>query len=151
MRNITALFFILVLSLSPVNALWSKPSCDIEAEPLINVVSAPEKYKGRKLVLDGYFFSYSTLALDYKKAYRSSKDFVSIVLSRPDFPEIPLVEMKLAVPIKMFKENEDLQGIDHGDLIRLEAKVFEVALGEPWLEVQSIKVKEKAKSDEDDE
>ena len=80
------------------------------------------------------------MPLDYKPAFRSSKDFIGMVLSRPDQKQIPLVELKLAAPLKTFKE-EDIS-VEHGDVVRLKAKVFAVALGEPWLEVQDIEVLE---------
>jgi hypothetical protein len=69
---------------------------------------------------------------------RSSKDFIGLVLSRPDQQDIPLVELKLAAPLKMFKDNSI--NIEHGDIVILKGKVYAVALGEPWLELDSIEV-----------
>ena len=72
---------------------------------------------------------------------RSSKDYVGLVLARPDEQEIPLVELKLAAPLKMFKE-EDIN-IKHDDEVSIRAKVFAMVLGEPWLDVESIELLEK--------
>ncbi len=140
------------LWLSPVSsALFSSSHCDEPPLDTYAIVSEPLKFKGKKVILEGEFYSFSTLALDYKAAFRPSKDFVAIVLARPDHPKIPLVELKIAVPIRMFKEDESLSSLEHGDIIRLEAKVFAVALGEAWLDVSELKIKTKITKNEDDE
>ena len=89
-------------------------------------------------MIAGEFNSFSTLPLDYEKAMRSSKDYIGLVLSRPDQPDIPLVELKLAAALKMFKDNSI--NIEHGNKVILKAKVYAIALGEPWLEVDNIEV-----------
>ncbi len=119
-----------------LNAASNK--CKEDTVALVDLVSEPKKFLGKRVVIAGEFNSFSTLPLDYEKAMRSSKDYIGLVLSRPDHSEIPLVELKLAAPLKMFKDNSI--NIEHGNKVILKAKVFAVALGEPWLDVDSIEV-----------
>ncbi len=145
------LFAALFLVFSPAEALLSGAQCDAPPMATYDLVASPAKYKNKHVALEGEFYAFSTLPLDYKNAMRSSKDYVGIVLTRPDHAKIPLVELKLAVPIKMFKDDEVLSGVEHGDKVRVEGKVFAVALGEPWVDVSELKIKEKIAKDEDDD
>lgn len=119
-----------------LNAVSNK--CKEDTVPLVDLVSEPKKFLGKRVLIKGEFNSFSTLPLDYEKAMRSSKDYIGLVLSRPDHSEIPLVELKLAAPLKMFKDSSI--NIEHGNKVILRAKVYAVALGEPWLEVENIEV-----------
>gem|GEM_PF-3600537 len=133
--------------------LLSRAECDLAPMATYDLMAQPASYKGRRVAIEGEFYAFSTLPLDYKDAMRSSKDYVGIVLARPDHTKIPLVELKIAVPIKMFKDDEYLSGVEHGDIVRVEGKVFAVALGEPWLEAAELKIKSKlpANEEEDDD
>ena len=136
-RYISACLLLITLMMpQQLNALSGK--CKEETVALIDLVASPKKFLGKKLLITGEFNSFSTLPLDYAKAMRSSKDFIGLVLSRPDQTDIPLVELKLAAPLKMFKDNSI--NLEHGNIVILRAKVYAVALGEPWLEVDSIEV-----------
>ena len=77
---------------------------------------------------------------------KSSKEFIGVILSRPDQKEIPLVELKISIPLEMFKD-ENIS-IEHGDKLQLNSKVYAVALGEPWLEVRDLEIIEKAEKEE---
>jgi hypothetical protein len=134
---------------NPAYAWTGKNSCNIELTPIVDVAAEPKKFLGKTLAMEGTFYSFSTLPLDYPAAMRSSKDFIGIVLSRPDYLEIPLVELKLAVPIKKFKD-DSLSGLEHGDVIQVRGKVYAVALGEPWIELDSIVVVKKSPSEDRD-
>ncbi|MCE2928808.1 MAG: hypothetical protein LW817_04165 [Candidatus Caenarcaniphilales bacterium] len=138
--KIISLSLTLLLFISP--ALATK--CLEPATKLDQLVAEPQKFLYKKLSIEGDFHSYSTLALDYPKALRTSKDFISIVLSRPDMKSIPLVELKIAAPLALFKDSN--LTIDQGDKISIKAKVYAVALGEPWLEAESIEIIKKKKS-----
>ena len=145
---LTALF----LAFLPVNAtLINKAQCDPPPMETYDLVASPAKFKNKHVALEGEFYAFTTLPLDYKNAMRSSKDYVGIVLTRPDHSKIPLVELKLAVPIKMFKDDEYLSSVEHGDKVRVEGKVFAVALGEPWVDVGELRIKEKITKDDDDD
>lgn len=123
----------------------AKNKCKADLIKLSELILEPEKFLNKDLTIEGEFYSFSTIPLDYEKAMKSSKDFIGLILARPDQTEIPLVELKLAAPLKMFKEGD--LNIEHGDIISLEAKVYAVALGEPWLEVEEISLEKKAKEE----
>lgn len=127
------LSFALLLPLKAV-----APKCAELITPLIDIVGQPKKFLGKKVTVKGEFNSFSTLALDYPKAMRSSKDYIGLVLDRPDHGEIPLVELKLAAPLKMFQDNAI--DLENGKKVLIRGKVFAVALGEPWIDVTQLEL-----------
>jgi hypothetical protein len=138
MLKLKKLYFIatlLVLTFGPSPAKVSS-ICLGEPIELVDLVSDPSKFLGKKIVVEGEFYSFSTLALDYEPAMRTSKDFIGLVLARPDQTEIPLVELKIAASLKSFKEKNI--NLEHGNKLVIRGKVFAVALGEPWLDVEEI-------------
>ena len=147
-------FFILlawVCSFALGTATCAKPfKCNEETVDLKKLIFKPESQKNKTINIEGQFYSFSTLPLDYPKAFKSSKDYIGIVLSRPDLKQIPLVELKIAVPIKKFKD-KSLSMLEHDDLVRIKAKVYAVALGEPWLEVLSMEVQKNSNTDNNEE
>ena len=142
MPNLKNLFILLVFLVFTDTAVQSKiPSvCLGEPTELVDLVSEPSKFLGKKIVLEGEFYSFSTLALDYEPAMRSSKDFIGLVLARPDQTEIPLVELKIAAALKTFKDKN--LNLEHGNKLAIRGKVFAVALGEPWVDVEEISLVE---------
>lgn len=109
---------------------------------LKELVTEPKHFLNNKITIQGKFHSFSSLSLDYDKAMKSSKEYIGIILSRPDLEDIPLVELKISVPLEMFKSKNITIG--HGDKLELNSKVYAVALGEPWLEVKDLEIIEKA-------
>jgi len=118
--------------------------CDGAYTKLKDLVANPKAYKGKRVKLLGDFYSFSSLPLDYPPAMRDAKSYIGIVLARPDQKQVPLVELKLAVKLDMFKNMEEELNLAQGDTLKINARVFEVALGEPWLDVSSIEVVSKA-------
>ena len=118
-----------------------------EFEPILigALLEKPETFQEKKIKFRGKFSSFTTLALDYKPALRESKNFISICLFRPD-SKIPLAELKLAYPVEEAKEDEVIQELEEDDLIEIYGKVFSSALDEPWVDIVSIKMLEKAPS-----
>lgn len=129
---------ILVLTSSTSASLALSSKCAGEPTSLTDLVGNPAKFLGKKILIEGEFYSFSTLALDYEPAMRSSKDFIGIVLARPDHGEIPLVELKLAAPLKIFKDNS--VSVEHGNKVLVKGKVYAVALGEPWIDIEDFSV-----------
>lgn len=134
-------FLAMALFNSSVQAKDKGASAQMSSTSLKELVSSPKKFLNKKIDIEGEFHSFSSLSLDYPKALKESKEFIGIILSRPDKTEIPLVELKISAPLDMFK-NENIS-IAHGDKLRLSSKVYAVALGEPWLEIKDLKVIEK--------
>ncbi|MCH2227799.1 MAG: hypothetical protein MK033_08490 [Candidatus Caenarcaniphilales bacterium] len=114
--------------------------CGEDITKLKDLVAEPQVYKNKKIKIVGDFYSFTSLSLDYPRAFRDSKKYIGLVLARPDQAQIPLVELKLAAKLELFKDEKKPLIIEHGDQIKIDAKVYEVALGEPWLEVSSIKI-----------
>ena len=132
-----------MIRLSNVQAKDNKNAPIISLKEL---VTSPKLFLNKKVEIEGDFNSFSSLSLDYPKALKDSKEYIGIILSRPDEPEIPLVELKISVPLEIFKD-ENIS-IDYGDKLHLTSKVYAVALGEPWLEVKSLEVIKKAVKEE---
>ncbi len=142
MTRLVKLLFLclLCLNFSTARANDLNLLCDEGFTALQDLVQQPKLYKNKKVKIVGDFFSFSSLPLDYPQAFRDSKKYIGIVLSRPDQKQIPLVELKLAAKLELFKDEEKPIVIEHGDQVKINAKVFEVALGEPWLEISSIEI-----------
>jgi len=138
MQKLKLSFISIAIAVFTIIAVSAKiPSvCLGEPTELVDLVAEPNKFLGKKIVFEGEFYSFSTLALDYEPAMRSSKDFIGLVLARPDQTEIPLVELKIAAALKTFKEKNI--NLEHGNKLAIRAKVFAVALGEPWVDVEEI-------------
>lgn len=108
----------------------------IETVNPLAVVKNPHGYLNKKINIQARFDKFATLGLDYKPAMRSSETYISFLIFRPDVENnIPLSEMKLFVTRKMAEKLIDLK---EGDLITFSGTVFSTALGDAWLDVDSI-------------
>lgn len=121
--------------------------CDGAYTKIKDLLVSPKAYKGKRVKLMGDFYSYSSLPLDYPPAMREAKNYIGIVLARPDMKQVPLVELKLAFKLETFKNIEDQLNLEQGDTIKISGRVYEVALGEPWVDVASIEVVKRVKKD----
>jgi hypothetical protein len=120
--------------------------------PILTVISTdllkdPAKYLNKRVGFEGTFNSFSSLGLDYKPAFRDSKDHVSFIVLRPDVINhtIPMSELKLIVPRKKV---ETVIHLDQGDKVLVKGQVFSAALGEAWLDVSDVSILKKAKGKE---
>ncbi|MBI4533692.1 MAG: hypothetical protein HY711_07065 [Candidatus Melainabacteria bacterium] len=100
------------------------------------LVKKPQEYLGKNIKFTANFFAFSSLALDYKPALRSSKTHLSFLVIRPS-THIPLSELKLAMMVPKEKDPEStlLATLKDGDQLEIVGKVFSTALDEPWVEV----------------
>lgn len=113
------------------------------------LVDHPSDYLNKNVRFTANFYAYSTLALDYKPALRASKDYLSFLIYRNN-SKVPLSELKLAM--HMPKDEKDPQSkllteLKDGDQVEITAKVFAMALDEPWADVLRLK-RLKAAADE---
>lgn len=110
----------------------------------LDLVKSPDAYLNKTVILDGTFNSFGTLGLDYKKALRDGNKYLSVIILRPDVDHhtIPLSELKLFVARK---NSEPLMDLETGDEVRIKGTVFSAALGDPWVDVDTITVLHKAK------
>lgn len=105
-----------------------------------NLVDNPHEYLNKNIHFTANFFAYSSLALDYKPALRSSRSNLSFLVLRPN-SHIPLSELKLAManPKEKDPENQVLLQLKDGDQIDVTGKVFSNAMDEPWVDVLRLK------------
>ena len=87
--------------------------------------------------------------MDYPPIKRSSEQYISFLIQRPDVTthDIPLSELKIFLKKEIAEKNIDL---DSGDEIEFTGHVFSVALGDAWMDVDDFKVikKKKTKTEE---
>jgi hypothetical protein len=109
---------------------------------VLALLQNPQPYLNRRVTFTGTFNRFADIALDYKKAFRDSRDYVTFFILRPDVTTstIPLSELKLFFPRKKSSEVLDLES---GDKIQVVGTEFSTALGEPWIDVEHIKILEK--------
>lgn len=116
----------------------------------LDVVANPFRYLHRNIKIRAKFDKYSTLGLDYPPALRSSEKYISFLIQRPDVTNhnIPLSEMKIFLKKEIAEKHIDL---DAGDEIEFNGRVFSTALGDAWMDVDSIKVISKKNPPKKDE
>jgi lysyl-tRNA synthetase class II len=109
----------------------------------LTLLQNPQAYLNKKVTFTGTFNRFADIALDYKKAFRDSRDYVTFFVLRPDTSAtstIPLSELKLFFPRKKSSEVLD---VESGDVIQVVGTQFSTALGEPWIDVEHIKILQK--------
>jgi hypothetical protein len=118
----------------------------VKVEPL-ELLQKPAAHLKQKVTFAGTFNRFADTALDYKKAFRDSRDYVSFFILRPDVGEktIPLSEMKLFFPRK---KSDEVMDLEPGDKIQIVGTPFSTALDEPWVDVEHIKIVQKTTKSE---
>lgn len=108
----------------------------------LSVVNSSKTYLNKKITMNAKFDKFSTLGLDYKPAYKSSDNYISFLIKRDDTNyDIPLSEMKLFLKRDLAEKFIDLKTNDE---IMIVGTVFSDALGDAWVDVESITVTKKA-------
>lgn len=105
----------------------------------LDLVSDPPKYLNQFVKIEGTFDRYTTLGLDYKPAFRDSKDYITFLIRRPEVKQkkniIPLSELKMIIARKTAEKYTNLES---GDNVVIFGKVFSSALNDPWVDVDHI-------------
>jgi lysyl-tRNA synthetase class II len=103
------------------------------------VVAYPQRFLNQQVRIKGKFDKFSTLGLDYAPAMRSSEQYISFLIQRPDVYDhnVPLSEMKIFMTREVAEKNIDLNS---GDIVEFTGKVFSNALGDVWVDAQDFKV-----------
>ena len=140
--------FAAFLAFCPAYSAPVSTAAPLNAAPL-SVVAAPQKYLNKTIVMKATFDKFSTLGLDYKKALRSSADYIGFLIQRDDVVDhnVPLSEMKLFIKRDYA---EKFMELDTGDKIEITGKVFSNALGDPWVDVSKITIIQKKPNPEKD-
>ena len=108
----------------------------------LDIVNSPKTFLNRDVIMHAQFDKFSTLGLDYKSAFKSSEEYISFLIKRPDTKyDIPLSEMKLFMKRQ---EAEKFIDLKTNDEIEINGNVFSDALGDAWIDVKSIKILKKA-------
>lgn len=105
----------------------------------LDLVARPNFYLNKYVKVKAKFDKFSTLGLDYKPAFRSSEDYISFLIQRPDVTDhnIPLSEMKIFLKRAEAEKHIDLNS---GDEVEFTGKIFSNALGDVWMDVDNFKV-----------
>ena len=103
----------------------------------LDVVARPTFYLNKNVNITGKFDKFSTLGLDYEPAMKSSENYISFLIQRPDVKDhnIPLSEMKC------FLSRDDAEkfiDLNSGDRIEFWGTVFSNALGDVWVDVKKF-------------
>lgn len=108
----------------------------------IDLLKNPSHFLNKSVEFEGTFNSFSSLGLNYKKAYKDPKDFISILILRPDVThhKVPLSELKLMYPRK---KSEAILKLESGDIIKIKGKVFSTMLNDPWVEIDAVDILKK--------
>jgi hypothetical protein len=113
-----------------------------QAVDSLEIMKNPNLFLNKKITFTGTFNRFADIGLDYKKAFRDSRDYVTFFVLRPDVKEhtIPMAEMKLFFPRK---KSDEVMDLESGDKIQVVGTEFSSALDEPWIDVEHIKILEK--------
>ena len=113
----------------------------------LELLKNPSQHLNQKVTFTGVFNRFADTALDYKKAFRDSRDYVSFFILRPDVSQhtIPLSELKLFFPRK---KSSEVMELETGDKIQIVGTQFSNALDEPWVDVEHIKILQKTEKPE---
>ena len=105
----------------------------------LSVVAKPYAYLNKTITIRAKFDKFSTLGLDYKPAMRSSENYISFMIQRPDVYDhnIPLSELKIFLSRT---EAEKYIDLNSGDIVEFTGKVFSTALGDPWMDASTFTV-----------
>ncbi|HEY9775531.1 MAG TPA: hypothetical protein V6C81_17325 [Planktothrix sp.] len=105
------------------------------------LVDKPHEYLNKNVRFKALFHAFSSLALDYKPAMRSSKNYLSFLVFRPNGSKVPYSELKLAMatPKEKDPENQLLISLKENDELEITGHVFGTALDEPWVDVLKLK------------
>ena len=114
-----------------------QPAC-LQVNPL-DLVEHPNSYLGKNVKIRAKFDKFSTLGLDYAPAMRSSEEYISFLIQRPDVTDhnIPLSELKIFLKRSVAEKHIDLEA---GDEIEFSGKVFSKALGDAWMDATDFVV-----------
>ena len=129
-------------SADPIVSAPAAPVAQYTNVNALELVSNPYRYMRRNIRVKGKFDKFSTLGLDYPPAMRPHEKYISFMIQRPDITNhnIPLSEFKIFIKKELAEKYIDL---DAGDEVEFTGKIFSTALGDPWMDVEDLKVTNK--------
>jgi hypothetical protein len=142
MKTIKTLILIAMLALG-LNVYASPPAAvpvpTYQSVNSLDVVARPGFYLNKYVTVKGKFDKFSTLGLDYKPAMRSSEEYISFLIQRPDIKDhnVPLSEMKIFMKRK---DAEKYIELNPGDEVEFSGRIFSNALGDVWMDAERFSV-----------
>ena len=121
-------------TLLSVNAEGQK----VQKTTVTTVEKTEKTVLNKKVKITGNFDKFSILGLDYKPAMKSSEKYITFLIQRPNVSnDIPLSELKNFLSRDIAEKFIDL---NNGDVIEYTGTVFSSALGDAWVDVESLTV-----------
>ena len=116
-----------------------QPAKTYQSVSPLDMLSRPNFYLNKNVQIKGKFDKFSTLGLDYKPAMRSSDNYISFLIQRPDVKDhnVPLSELKIFMKRP---EAEKYIELSSGDEIEFKGRVFSTALGDVWMDTEEFTV-----------
>lgn len=110
----------------------------------LTVLKNPGAFLNKPVYIKAKFDKFSTLGLDYPPVNRPAADYITFLVQRSDAPthDIPLSEVKFFMKRTYAEKFIDLET---GDIVEIQGKMFSNALGDVWIDVDKIEIKDKVK------
>jgi len=165
-KKLTVVLLFLVFSIFGINISYSAPATAVKkiaapaakstavTKPIVNAISIdpvkvvenPSQYLNKTITFNTEFISFTALGLDYKPALREGAKYIGVLIQRSDVKDhvIPLSEMKLFLAREKAEKIIDLE---QGDKIKITGTVFSTALGDPWVDINTLTVISKKNKD----
>ncbi len=117
---------------------------DVTYVDALDVLKNPKTFLNKPIYIKAKFDKFSTLGLDYPPVNRSTADYITFLVQRSDSPshDIPLSEVKFFMKRSYAEKFIDLET---GDMVHMHGKMFSNALGDAWVDIDKIEIKEKVK------
>lgn len=153
-KKLNTIFLISALCLCiTIPSQAAAPVCPIQGSSVqvkaTELVKNPQTYLNKNVKIIGIFDKFVTIGLDYKPAFRDSKDYISFLIRKDEIQGhiIPMSELKILINRKTAEKQ--LAKIESGDKIEIEGKIFSTALGDPWLEACKVTIISKKEKKDD--
>lgn len=149
----TALLISALCLCSVLQSHAAAPVCPLQGTPTqvkaTDLVKNPDAYLNKNVKITGIFDKFVTIGLDYKPAFRDSKDYISFLIRKDEIQGhiIPMSELKILISRKTAEKQ--LAKIESGDKIEIEGKMFSAALGDPWIEACKVTIIAKKEKKDD--
>ena len=143
-KKLFIFIFSVILALSNGVCFAQVSSKGIMSANPLEVVKNPNSYLNKAIKMNVVFDKFTTLGLDYDKTKHSGEDYIGFLIQRSDVIDhnVPLSEMKLFLKRSYAEKFAELET---GDKLEISGIVFSNALGDPWVDINSIVIKEKVK------
>ncbi|MBE7706020.1 MAG: hypothetical protein E7Z91_02090 [Cyanobacteria bacterium SIG30] len=141
------IFLAFILIFGNINSVSAQQNAtEIKTTP-IKIVESPNTFINKTVIFKAKFDKFSAVGLDYAPTKKDSENYIGFTVQRDDITDhnIPLSEIKLFLKRDYAEKFAEL---DTGDTIEVKGKVFSLALGDPWIDVENITIIKKVEKTE---